>query len=57
MTVNIKDRDSYVFEYTKTSMRKGLIDKVPNAYPDENIPAPEVIELQKVVKKYEVPAG
>ncbi|WP_299013830.1 cytochrome D1 domain-containing protein [uncultured Photobacterium sp.] len=31
---------------------KGLTDKVRNAYPDENIPDPEVIELQKVVKTY-----
>ncbi|WP_064605199.1 multiheme c-type cytochrome [Photobacterium sp. J15] len=31
---------------------KALTDKVRNAYPDENIPDPEVIELQKVVKTY-----
>ncbi len=31
---------------------KGLSDKVRRAYPDENIPEPEVIELQKVVKTY-----
>ena len=31
---------------------KGLSDKVRRAYPDENIPEPEVIELQKVVKIY-----
>ncbi|MGF1902664.1 multiheme c-type cytochrome [Aliivibrio sifiae] len=31
---------------------KGLTNKVRAAYPDENIPEPEVIELQKVVKTY-----
>ncbi|PSV49942.1 cytochrome D1 domain-containing protein [Photobacterium indicum] len=31
---------------------KGLTEKVRNAYPDENIPDPEVIELEKVVKTY-----
>ncbi len=31
---------------------KGLTEKVRNAYPGENIPDPEVIELEKVVKTY-----
>ncbi len=31
---------------------KGLTEKVRNAFPDENIPEPEVIELVKVVKTY-----
>ena len=31
---------------------KGLSDKVRKAFPDENIPEPEVIELTKVVKTY-----
>ncbi|WP_375749585.1 cytochrome D1 domain-containing protein [Vibrio sp. HN007] len=31
---------------------KGLTDKVRAAYPDENIPEPEVIELEKVVVTY-----
>ena len=31
---------------------KGLTEKVRKAYPDENIPDPDVIELQKVVRIY-----
>ena len=31
---------------------KALTEKVRNAYPQENIPDPEVIELQKVVKTF-----
>ncbi|WP_298439155.1 hypothetical protein [uncultured Ferrimonas sp.] len=35
---------------------KGLSDKVRAAYPDEQIPEPEVIELQKVVQVYHSPS-
>lgn len=34
---------------------KGLSDKVRLAFPEENIPEPEVIELQKVVVEYDAP--